>query len=171
MKCYTQEEISAVEKLMKAAKEQVMYRKLLVVHLHMKGHTNLQIAEMMDLNKNTVGIYIKEYKIQGPDGLIPKKSPGRPSFLNEEQKQELHTTIREKTPDEVGFIGVMHWTAKLACYWVEKEFGIKYSVNGMLELFHRINLSYTRPTYVLEKADPEKQEQFREDFEEVKKNS
>jgi len=36
-------------------------------------------------------------------------------------------------------------------------------------MFHRLKLSYTRPTYVLAKADPEKQKQFREDFETVKK--
>jgi hypothetical protein len=33
----------------------------------------------------------------------------------------------------------------------------------------RMNLSYTRPTYVLAKADKEKQEQFIKDFDEVKK--
>jgi putative transposase len=137
----------------------------------MIGYSNLKIAEMMKLNKNTVGIYINTYNEQGPDGLIPMKSPGRPPFLTEEQVQILYGTIRDKTPDEVGFNGVMHWTAKLACLWVEKEFGVKYAVNGMLELFHRINLSYSRPTYVLAKADPEKQGKFKEDFEGVKKNS
>ena len=34
---------------------------------------------------------------------------------------------------------------------------------------HRIKLSYTRPTYSLAKADPEKQEKFREELESIKK--
>jgi putative transposase len=169
MRHYTREEIDTVEKLLKEAKGHVMYRKFLAVHLHMKGHTNLQIAEMMNLNKNTVGIYVNTYNERGTDGLIPRKSPGRPPFLTQWQVQMLYDTIKGKTPDEVGFSGIMHWTSNIACHWVEREFGIKYTVNGMLELFHRINLSYTRPTYVLAKADPEKQEQFREEFGEVKK--
>ena len=73
-------------------------------------------------------------------------------------------------PEEVGFDGIRNWTAKIACRWVLKEYGVQYAVNGMLDLFQRLVLSYTRPTYVLAKADPAKQEQFKEDFEVVKKN-
>ena len=31
----------------------------------------------------------------------------------------------------------------------------------MAVILHRLNISYTRPTYVLKKADPEKQEIFK----------
>ena len=34
---------------------------------------------------------------------------------------------------------------------------------------NRLNLSYTRPTYVLAKSDKEKQEKFKQDFEVLKK--
>ena len=40
----------------------------------------------------------------------------------------------------------------------------------MAVILHRLNLSYTRPTYVLKKADPEKQEIFKFDFEALKKH-
>ena len=36
-------------------------------------------------------------------------------------------------------------------------------------MLDRMGLSYTRPTYVLAKADKQKQEQFIKDFEKVKK--
>ena len=75
-----------------------------------------------------------------------------------------------KTPEDVGFDGIKNWTAKLACLWVLKEFGVQYKDNGMLDMFHRLKLSYTRPTYVLAKADPQKQQQFKEDFEAIKKS-
>ncbi|WP_158023754.1 winged helix-turn-helix domain-containing protein [Dubosiella newyorkensis] len=35
---------------------------------------------------------------------------------------------------------------------------------------NRNHLSWTCPSYVLAKADPEKQEQFKENFQDVKKN-
>lgn len=39
----------------------------------------------------------------------------------------------------------------------------------MALVLHRLNLSYTTPTYVLAKADKLKQEKFRTDFETLKK--
>jgi putative transposase len=166
---YTKEEAKAIKKAQRTTKNPAMQRKFLVLRLHMKGLTNKKIAEIADLSQHTVGIYINTYKKTGMEGLVPKKSPGRPHFLNESQERHLYETISSKTPDDVGFDGMMNWTAKLACLWVENEYGIKYSTNGMLDMFHRLNLSYTRPTYVLTNADPEKQEQFKKDFEVVKK--
>ena len=146
-----------------------MQRKYMVIRLHMKGLSNESIADIIDLNKQTVGIYITTYKSYGIEGLIPKKSPGRPTFLDKGQELQLYETVSNKTPDDVGFDGIMHWTAKIACQWVLKEFGVQYKINGMLNLFHRLKLSYTRPTYVLAKADPQKQEQFIEEFGGLKK--
>ena len=136
----------------------------------MKGFTNKKISETTDLDPHTIGIYINTYKTFGVDGLVPKKPPGRPSFLTEEQEQKLYNTIKENTPEDVGFDGIKNWTAKIACHWVFNEFGVQYKVSGMLDMFHRLKLSYTRPTYVLAKADPEKQEEFKKEFEDVKKN-
>ena len=169
MKTYTKEEINTIRKLQRATKSPVMQKKYLVLRLHMKGLNNRNIAEIVDLAPHTAGIYINTYKTSGVDGLVPKKPPGRPRFLTKEQEEKLYKTISENTPEDVGFDGVMNWTAKIACLWVLKEFGVQYKVNGMLDMFHRLKLSYTRPTYVLAKADPQKQEQFKEDFEGVKK--
>lgn len=169
MVSYTKEEIQVIKRLLRATKSPVMYRKYMTIRLHMKGFTNKRIAEILDLEHHTVGNYINTYKMQGVDGLMPKKSPGRPSFLNKEQESQVYETIKNNTPEEVGFDGVKNWTARLACLWVFKTFGVQYKINGMLDLFHRLELSYTRPTYVLAKADPEKQEQFKEDFNDIKK--
>jgi len=171
MKKYAKEEMQAIQRLLRSTKDPVMYRKYLVIRLHMKGLTNKHIAEIVALDRKTVGIYIRKYILWGVDELIPKKSPGRPCFLTKEQEQQIYNAISEKTPDEEGFEGIKNWTAKIACLWVFQQFGVQYQVNGMLDLFHRLKLSYTRPTYVLAKADPEKQEQFRKDFEVVKKTA
>jgi transposase len=45
------------------------------------------------------------------------------------------------------------------------------SWSGMLEMLQRLNLSYTKPTYNLAKADPQKQEEFKQEFELLKKPS
>lgn len=73
------------------------------------------------------------------------------------------------TPEEAGLGVSANWTAGLACVYVEQKFGVTFSSRGMLNLFERLGLSYTRPTYTLDKADSEKQAQFRETFDELKK--
>ena len=172
MTAYQQAKIARKElqRLQRKAKDVIMYRKYQVIILHAKGYTRTKIAEIVGLNRKTVGTYINQYETNGVEGLTPKKPPGRPSLLTKEQEQQLYTTISQKTPEEVGFDGIKNWTAKIACFWALNEFNVKYSVNGMLDLFHRLNLSYTRPTYTLAKADPEKQRQFKENFEGIKKN-
>jgi len=156
---------------MKKEKSTLMYRKYQTLHLHMNGETNKRIAEIVGLERKTIGRYIRIYAKDGIDGLLPKRPPGRPCQLDKMQEQEMYLMICGNTPDEVGFDGVKNWTVKLAIEWVFQKYGIRYTVSGMHSLFHRLNLSYTRPTYVLAKADPEKQAQFMVDFEEVKKNS
>lgn len=76
--------------------------------------------------------------------------------------------ISTQTPQETGLGVFANWTAALACAFVEQKFGISFSSRGMLNLFERLGLSYTRPSYTLNKADPKKQEQFREKFETLK---
>jgi len=39
----------------------------------------------------------------------------------------------------------------------------------MLNVFEWSELSYTRPTYTLKKAGPEKQKEFKRNFEDIKK--
>jgi transposase len=154
---------------MQKEKSVVMYRKYQAIHLHMNGETKKRIAEIVGLERKTISRYVQAYTKAGIEGLFPKKPPGRPCQLDKIQEQELYTMICANTPDEVGFDGVKNWTVKLAIEWVFQKYGIRYAVSGMHNLFQRLNLSYTRPTYVLAKADPEKQEQFMIDFEGVKK--
>ena len=167
---YTSEQKREIKKLMRKEKNVVMHRKYQVIHLHMRGYTNKFISKIVDLHEQTVGIYIKTYNEQGKEALVPKKSPGTPSYLTKEQESKLYDVIKEKTPNEVGFENNYNWTAKMVCLYVKNEFDVNYSINGMLDLMHRLNLSWTRPTYVLAKADPKEQEEFKEKFEEVKKN-
>ena len=169
MKKYTKADRGDIKRQMRKSKDVVTYRKLQSVLLHMKGLPNTKIAEIVEVDRKTVGRYIIQFKSGGVENLAPKKPPGRPSLLNKFQEQELYMTISMNTPEEVGFDGIKNWTSKIACEWVFRKYGVRYSITGMLDLFHRLNLSYTRPTYVLAKADPEKQEQFMKDFDGVKK--
>ncbi len=168
---YTQAELSIQEldKAMKATSNKNMYKRYQAVRLHFDGFMNIDIANIIQIHPQTVGIYIRKYKEQGLSALTPAPKSGAPCKLSKEQEQQLKNTITDHTPNDVGFDGIFNWTANLAVQWLNKTFGITYTDSGMNRLLHRLNLSYTKPTYSLAMADAEKQEEFKASFEALKK--
>lgn len=162
-------DIEAIETAMRQTKDKRMYQRYHVIYLHLKGWTNKDIAESEGLCGHTVGTYVSKYKKEGLNGLELKHSTGAPRFITEEQEQYLVKIITTKTPDEVGFPNRKNWNIGLVQQWVKNTFDINYSHRGMAEVMYRLNLSFTRPTYTLAKADPIKQAEFKKDFELLKK--
>ena len=140
-----------------------------VVLLYMEGYSRKKISEILHIPLRTVSYHILSYEKGGMESLLIVKQPGAQKKLTDEQETELLCVISTQTPEEVGLGVFANWTAALACAFVKQKFGISYSSRGMLNLFDRLGLSYTRPTYTLDKADPKKQEQFRKTFETLKK--
>lgn len=163
------EKIDEVKEYMKDTKNVRMYKRYLVILRHLEGSTNLDIAKMVSLEQHTVGDYIKNYKTKGLPGLVIKHGTGAPRKLSIEQENLIVETVTTKTPDEVGFESRKNWTIEIVRQWVINNFNITMSHRGTHEILRRLNLSYTRPTYVLKKADKEKQEEFKNVFEGLKK--
>lgn len=160
-----------IKAAMEKTKDKRMYQRYRVIYLHLKGYTNRDIAKDEGFCEHTVGTYITKYNKNGLAGLNLKHSPGAPRLLTPEQEKELEMVITTKTPDEVGFPNRKNWYINIVQEWVKNTWGIKYSHRGMAEVLYRLELSFTRPTYTLAKADTQKQEQFKQDFELLKKPS
>ena len=140
-----------------------------VVLLFLEGHSRSEISQVLHTPSRTVSAHIAAYQKSGISALFIKKQPGRQKKLTAAQEQELKEIIATQTPEEAGVGIFANWTAPLACQLVEQRYQVKFSERGMRDLFYRIGLSYTRPTYTLDKADPQKQEDFRQEFDVVKK--
>lgn len=145
-----------------------MYKRYEVVMMSFENYTNIEIAKMFYLEKYAVGKYIKAYKNNGLEGLEMKYSPGAPAKLNKEQEKILVEMVTQKTSDEVDFECRKNWTIEIIRQWVIKTFNVVMSHSGMVEVLHRLDLRYTRPTYVIKKVDKEKQEEFKRNFESLK---
>lgn len=164
-------EIEPIKKAMKDIKSKRLYQRYKVIHLHLQGYTNRAISKLEGLCEHTVGVYVKNYKANGIDGLVMGHSPGTPRYLTPEQEKEIAEIVTTRTPDEVGFPSRKNWYINIVQELVKQKYGVKYSHRGMAEVLYRLNLSFTRPTYTLAKADPKKQEEFKEEFELLKKPS
>jgi len=136
----------------------IMYQ---VVLLYLEKYSPATISEITTRSITTIYRYVSLYLNQGLEGLRLKSSPGRTCLLTEEQRKEVLDTVANKRPKDVGFSVEMNWTANLVRLWIERNFNIKYKLRSVLRLLRFLRLSWTRPTYVLAKADPAKQEGFK----------
>lgn len=166
-----EEEYSQLLRASKNEKSVKQKKRYDTVLLYMEGYARKQIAEILHIPHRTVCYHIASYQKGGLDALLLVKQPGAQKKLSDGQEQTLIDIISTQTPEEAGVGIFANWTSALACTLVKERFGVSFSERGMRNLFERAGLSYTRPTYTLEKADPEKQEQFRETFETLKKTS
>jgi transposase len=164
-------EFQEIETLMKKEKERRMYERYQTLYLHYQGVEHDQIAKIINRSVKTVKTYVKAYEAQGVAGLQLKHSSGAPVRLNQEQQEQLKSTIVHYVPHEVGFTARHNWTLELIAEFIKREFGPTYSLRGISKMMHRKGLSYTKPTYTLAAADAEKQKVFTETtFPELKKD-
>lgn len=157
--------------LMKTSENTRLFIRYQAIYLLLLGKTHQEVALIIGKGVATIYNYARSFREGGIDGLLMDYSPGRPRKLSEDEEETLYETITTKSPDESGFRGIFNWTAPLIRKWANNEFKTDYTDRGMREVLYRLNLSFTMPTYHLEKADVEAQIDFLEDFEEVKKNS
>jgi transposase len=137
-----------------------MFERYQTVRLHLLGKDNAEIAISIGRKESTVNTYLRQYRKQGLDGLQMKFSPGPPEQLSKEQQERLKKTIMDSVPHDVGFTARFNWTLQIIAEYINREFGKPYSIRGVSKLMHRMNLSYTKPTYTLAAADEEKQRMF-----------
>lgn len=163
--------IRELKKLARKAKEARQRRQYDIVRLYLEGRGKSEIAQIMDMSLQAIYKVLNRYKAGGIEGLTLRKPTGRSRKLSDEQEAELYQVISGKLPKEVGLEPFCNWTAPLACQYVKKQFGVQFSERGMRDVFYRLHLSYTRPTYTLAKADPVKQEEFKGQLEQLKKTS
>lgn len=130
--------------------------KISVIMLCLDGYNSSEIAKMIHLQAHTVGKYIHAFNEGGLELLLEyKKGSGRPCKLTEEEK----TDCKEKllgTPEAAG-IGVgVNWDSRLLQAYIQKAHGKKLSRSNLQKIMKTMGFSYTRPTYVLAKADSSK---------------
>lgn len=157
----TNPKLQDITAAMKSAKSRRMFERYQAIKLYMEGHQIIQIAKIIGRSRITVSSYIHAYLSDGLVGLEIKHSPGRPSFLNETQKQLVKQVVSQQRPEDVGFPAEMNWTCPLVTQWIQRQFGIKYTDRGVLDLLYDLGFTCTRPTYTLAKANAEKQDEFK----------
>ena len=121
------------------------------VLLKSEGWKNKNIAQALRIHEETVRQHLSEWLT---DEKLKPENGGSWSKLKDDQTQKLEIHLEENTYTRVIEI----------CAYVEKIFGISYTVSGMTKWLKQHDFSYKHPKAVPAKADLEKQEAFIEAY-------
>lgn len=122
------------------------------------------VAEFLDVGRESVFRWWREYRAGGVDALKTKKARGRPARLDDGQMRRLFALIEGANPVQLSFdFGL--WTRALVGELIRREFGVRLSESAVGRLLSRMGMSPQRPLYRAYQRDPArvakwKQEEF-----------
>jgi len=154
----TVHEISILKEGHRASQFRKSADRIKTVLLLNEGFSFAQVAKMLLLDDTTIRRYVLTYKEKGIDGLLEDHYHGAKAFLTKEQEKEL--TIHLKNH--------IYQTVKAVSQYVEKTYGVYYSIVGMTHLLHRLGFVYKKTKVIPGKVNLKKQETFKKEYDELK---
>ena len=125
------------------------------------GRTVADVADALLIDPDTVRGYFKRYKQGGIDQLLRMNYVGSEALLDAIELAELDAHLHTH----------LHLTAASVARWVKDRWDVDYTPSGMTAVLRRLGYVYKKPKLVPGKPDVAKQEEFLEDYENLKKNS
>jgi len=128
------------------------------VILYDKGYSYTEIAEILLLDDETIRRHMIDYFSQKK--LVPENG-GSDSHLNQKQTAELKAHLREHT----------YLYVKDICIYVKKQLNVSYTISGMTKWLQANGFRYKKPHAVPAKADKQKQLEFINYYNQLKKDA
>ena len=125
-----------------------------------EGFTYQETAKLLMLDDVTIRRYEKQFEKVGVDGLIECRYIGSHGILTKMQEIGLTAHLKNKT----------YQTVKEIVFYAQKHYRKTYSVEGMTHLLHRLGFVYKKTKQVPGKLNLAEQEQFKKEYEELKKS-
>jgi len=151
--------LKKLEQLYKEEKDPKVKTKLLVV-IHKKENKKLDtIAETFRINLSTVTRTIKRFRKEGLKGLYRKHAGGNPSYLTDNQKQQLIKHIEENTP-----------TSRGINQYIQDNFGKSYHPFALPKFLKSLDFSRITPRKQHYKTDKAKQKEWKSVFKKRQNN-
>jgi len=100
-------------------------RRLLAIAVIYDGGSRAQAAETGGVTRQIVRDWVVKFNAKGPEGLIDRKIPGRPSKLDEAHRDALRRIIESGPIPAIH--GVVRWRLVDLVQWIFEEFRISVS--------------------------------------------
>ncbi|WP_256869731.1 winged helix-turn-helix domain-containing protein [Bacillus sp. CDB3] len=129
----------------------------------------IEVAKILGIHRQSVSSYIIKFEKGGIEELLARKPiPGKQPRLRATHQQELKELVLHSTPTELDISQDSFWNTRTIQLLIQQKFDVDLSRESIRTMLHRLKLSYTRATYVLKKADKQKQQRFQKQIQVIK---
>jgi len=122
------------------------------------GKTQLEAANLLGVTQRQVRKWLRLFRTAGLEALCTLHHRGDPGNLHPAQIERLKAEIATGR-----FL-----TAQQISDWIDETFDVRYTARGARDLLPRIGVSYHKATGFFWKANPTKQNEFIENYEQDK---
>ena len=152
------QKLKGLARSQKNAKQRDRYR---AVAMALEGRTTSHIMYVLSRSKNFVQRWTYFYRDGGIKAIVPTTQKGRPTKLHAGKEQVFkQRLLAGPMPADNGICTLR---GKDAMRILEKEFGAKYSLDGVYALMHRLGLSCLKPRPRHRHNDPAIMQQWLDD--------
>ena len=124
--------------------------RLRIIWFKANGYSHRKIAMLLGVGINTITRCLQRYRRHGLEAICRSNYAGSNSALTLEQRNQLKIELQTN----------IYNTAAQVVVWVEKKFGVTYTLSGMQQLLKRLKFTWKKNRLMPSKADPEAQLQF-----------
>ena len=110
-------------------------KRLYFIKYRYNGLTVEQASQLVGISKPVGYIWQSRWNEEGYEGLIPKYAGGRPSKLDQNQKEKLRQLLSQKQV----------WTTEEVRILIEKEFGVEYTPKQIRIIVKAIGMRCAKP--------------------------
>ena len=116
-----------------------------------EGQAAAAVAARLGVSTETIYAWLRAFLVERWASLQRRTSPGRPPKLLPAQKQRLKEVIAAG-PEAAGY-PTGCWNAALVQDWIERAFGVLYSVTYIAELLRNLGFTYQKARFVSDHLD------------------
>ena len=157
-----------LEQLRRGDNRAAVFRNATIILQSAEGQSKAALSQALGCSISTIDRVRRSYLRDGPDGLRPVKSAGRPSRATATFRAAM-AEAAQTPPQALGY-GFSTWSvARLAAH-LKKVTGIGFSEDQLRRLLHREGFSVQRPKHTLKgKRDEAEFERAKGELEALKK--
>jgi transposase len=157
-----------LDELRFSTRDAKVFRNATIILLSAAGNSKPQIAYELGCSPSTVDNARKAYRRRGGEGLIPRKSPGRPSRATPEYREALKAAV--KTPPQTLGYGFSVWSLARLGQHLRRKTGILLSEDQLGRVLRGEGYSYQRPKHTMKgKRDESAYQRARRQLKALKK--
>ncbi|GHV39083.1 IS630 family transposase [Bacteroidia bacterium] len=136
------------------------YIKVTSILMLAKGYSPESVSECLGIDTSTVYRYRSLYTDVGLDTFLENRHKGYWGMLSSTQLSQLQTELKFH----------IYTDSKSVALWIQSQFGVTYTSEGVVDLLNRIGFTYKKTKEVPCECDADKQESFASELSELFEN-